>query len=559
MSDFRSLNELEQLLKEQFDPRLILHGVTFGDSRVMSKVLKEIKRDLGGSEGRPSDDVLIKAIRKFETQGDTDTFTELKYVCYGAETPVGPQKYRLIEDKETFELLLKAVEKRNSKQLRRCFQGLLSSYFRFDPKAPTNQRGSENWAQLKTFLKKKLSPIYQSSKERDVIPDWLSTLYEHKNLLEENPCKRYAESLTRGSTHELKEVCEGLGIESSSWVWNEAFLAYVQTVCAMRDEPFVTHLNGVLELVNGKGQIHLPEAMAIEATAHCVIRYSKSANTIEHPYLRDTCVKRIGNPMLEQTKWDAFVDHEPARQMVTSWLKQQLIKDFFELLAQDGAADIRRLNYWLKWEKHITEMWFYLGEMAFRDQRTAFKDVRERMGGSIRQLEEPSRPENNAFVMRIGEYLVIEFSTKNNAMFIYQADQASPDMKYTYRTTPRLKNLKGSLGKHSHMGSWESSFDHVLRRRLSQSIPAATSQPPIYRSTSSQPAPPPSPASGVLPLNMNELRTVVDVSKARIEDYRAKQGNLWVTLTDRSQDPGLAAYLERRGFKYVAGRGYWIK
>ena len=449
MSDFRSLNELEQLLKEQFDPRLILHGVTFGDSRVMSKVLKEIKRDLGGSEGRPSDDVLIKAIRKFETQGDTDTFTELKYVCYGAETPVGPQKYRLIEDKETFALLLKAVEKRNSKQLRRCFQGLLSSYFRFDPKAQTNQRGSENWAQLKTFLKKKLSPIYQSSKERDVIPDWLSTLYEHKNLLEENPCKRYAESLTRGSTHELKEVCEGLGIESSSWVWNEAFLAYVQTVCAMRDEPFVTHLNGVLELVNGKGQIHLPEAMAIEATAHCVIRYSKSANTIEHPYLRDTCVKRIGNPMLEQTKWDAYVDHEPARQMVTSWLKQRLIKDFFELLAQDGAADIRRLNYWLKWEKHISEMWFFLGEMAFKDQRTAFKDVRERMGGSIRQLEETSRPENNAFVMRIGEYLVIEFSTKNNAMFIYQADQASPDMKYTYRSTPRLKNLKGSLGKHS--------------------------------------------------------------------------------------------------------------
>ena len=263
--------------------------------------------------------------------------------------------------------------------------------------------------------------------------------------------------------------------------------------------------------------------------------------------------------MLEQTKWDAFVDHEPARQMVTSWLKQQLIKDFFELLAQDGAADIRRLNYWLKWEKHITEMWFYLGEMAFRDQRTAFKDVRERMGGSIRQLEEPSRPENNAFVMRIGEYLVIEFSTKNNAMFIYQADQASPDMKYTYRTTPRLKNLKGSLGKHSHMGSWESSFDHVLRRRLSQSVPAATSQPPIYRSTSSQPTPHPTSASGVLPLNMSELRTVVDVSKARIEDYRAKQGNLWVTLTDKSQDPGLATYLERRGFKYVAGRGYWIK
>lgn len=559
MSDFRSLNELEQLLKEQFDPRLIFHGVTLGDPKVMSKILKEIKRDLGGSEGRPSEDLLIKAIRKFETKGDTDTFNELKYVCYGAETPIGPKKYRLIEDKETFELLLKAVEKRNSKQLRRCFQGLLSTYFRFDPKEPTNQRGADNWARLKGFLKKQLSPIYQSSRARGVIPDWLSTLYEHKNLLDENPCKRYADSLTKGTTQELKEVCEGLGVESSSWVWNEAFLAYVQTVCAMRDGPFVGHLNGVLELVNGKGQIHLPEAMAIEATAHCVIRYSKSSNAIEHPYLRDTCVKRIGNPMLEQTKWDAFVDYEPARQMVTSWLKQQLIKDFFELLAQDGAADIRRLNYWLKWEKHITEMWFFLGEMAFKDQRTAFKDVRERMGGSIRQLVESSRPENNAFVMRIGEYLVIEFSTKNNAMFIYQADEASPDMKYTHRTTQRLKNLKGSLGRHSHMSSWEGTFDRVLRRRLSQTIPVAAIQAPISRTSNTQAPTSPSSMSRVLPLNMSELRSVVDVSNARIEDYRAKEGNLWVTLTDRLQDPGLATYLERRGFKYVSGRGFWIK
>jgi len=559
MSNFRSLNELEQLLNEQFNPRLILHGVTFGDSRAMSKVLKEIKRDLGESEGRPSEDLLFKAIKKFETNGGTDTFTELKHVCYGAETPVGPHKYRIIEDKKTFELLLKAVDKRSSKQLRRCFQGLLSSYFRFNPKELTNHRGSENWAQLKGFLKKKLAPIYQSSRERGVIPDWLATLYEHKNLLDENPCKRYADSLTSGSTQELKEVCAGLGIESTSWVWNEAFLAYVQTVCAMPEGLFVGHLNRVLDLLNGKGQIHLPESMAIEAAAHCVIRYSKSASAPEHPYLRDTCVRRIGNPMLEQTKWDAFVDHEPARQMVASWLKQQLIKDFFELLAQDGAADIRRLNYWLKWEKHISDMWFFLGEMAFKDQRAAFGDVRERMGGSIRQLVEPSRPENNAFVMRIGDYLVIEFSTKNNAMFIYQTIDALPDMKFPHRTTHKLKNLKGSLGRHSHMSAWEGTFDGVLRSRLGQSVPTTIAQSQVSRPGSHETTASPSTKSGTRPLNMNELRSIVYVSEARIEDYRSKQGNLWVTLADRSKDPSLATYLERRGFKYVPGRGFWIR
>ena len=217
MSDYRSLNELEKLLNEQFDPRLILHGVTFGDGRVMSKVLKEIKRDLGGFEGRPSEDLLSKAIQKFTSKGDTDTFAELKYVCYGAETPIGPKKYRIIEDKDNFQLLLKAVEKRDSKQLRRCFQGLLSSYFRFDPTQQSNQNGSENWKQLKEFLNRQLPRILRYSKDRGSIPDWLSTLNDHKNLLEKSPCKRYADSLAKGNTHELQEVCDGLGIESFKW------------------------------------------------------------------------------------------------------------------------------------------------------------------------------------------------------------------------------------------------------------------------------------------------------------------------------------------------------
>jgi hypothetical protein len=72
--------------------------------------------------------------------------------------------------------------------------------------------------------------------------------------------------------------------------------------------------------------------------------------------------------------------------------------------------------------------------------------------------------------LNIGEFLVIEFSTKNNAMFIYQADQALLDMKYKSRRTTRLKGLSGSLGKHTHAGSWENTFDYELRRKLSQSV-----------------------------------------------------------------------------------------
>ena len=70
--------------------------------------------------------------------------------------------------------------------------------------------------------------------------------------------------------------------------------------------------------------------------------------------------------------------------MVEGWLKRRLIKDFFELLARDGAADLRRLNYWLKWEPEISDMWFLLGEDARRNKTEAFLSVRKRMAGRDR-------------------------------------------------------------------------------------------------------------------------------------------------------------------------------
>lgn len=563
MSNSRSLlDELKQRLSAEFDPYKIFHGVTFGDPRAMSNLLREIKRDMGGSEGRPSEDLMINAIKKFDLQGDTDTFTELKYVCYGIETSVGQQKFRIIEDEETLQQLLTVVSKRNNKQLRRCFQGLLSSYFRFDPKSDVNKMGAKNWSSLKHYLKGKLKPLYESSSGRGVVPEWLSTLYEHKNLLEDNPCKRYADSLAKGNTQELQDVCTGLGIESSSWVWDEAFMAYVQSVCDMNDQDFKSYLNGVLDLINGNGdgQIHIPDPVALEAVSRCVIRYSKCPIKPEHIILRDTCVRRIGNPMLDQ-KWISFVNYEPARLMLTSWLKQQLIKDFFELLAQDGAADIRRLNYWLKWEQHISEMWFFLGDMAYKDPRTAFVGVRERMGGAIRRLDEPNRPENNAFVMRIGEYLVIEFSTKNNAMFIYKAVEAHADMKYQRRTTDRLKKLNGRLDKsrYSHMGNWESTFDQVLRGRLKQPLPSSTYVVPTLSTKTKNEKPTPAAGEQFAPLVMYQLLAHASRAGVEVQDNRSIGGNLWVTHIERDNDLELSRYLESRGFKFKPGAGYWRK
>ena len=57
---------------------------------------------------------------------------------------------------------------------------------------------------------------------------------------------------------------------------------------------------------------------------------------------------------------------DEAREMILGWLRRRLIKDFFELLSEDRAAEPRRLNYWLRFEPAIEDMWFVLGSQARR-------------------------------------------------------------------------------------------------------------------------------------------------------------------------------------------------
>lgn len=178
----------------------------------------------------------------------------------------------------------------------------------------------------------------------------------------------------------------------------------------------------------------------------------------------------IGNPWLKRTAWDAAVNHEPARLMVNSWLKQRLIKDFFGLLAADGAADLRRLEYWLKWEPQISDMWFVLGSDAQVNRTPEFLDLRKRMSGRDRKLVDTNHL-NNAFVMRIGQLLVIEFGVTGNACYVFAASDFRTSLNKNDLLLYELKQ-KANAKRLSHMAHWESKFDYELKKLL-QSVPTS--------------------------------------------------------------------------------------
>jgi len=493
--------------------------------------------------------------------------------------------------------LLHLVSQREAqpKQFRRCYQGLLAGYFGFDWYAETGEVAIGNWTDIREFLRERLKTTLKASASRSGVPDWLQTLNSHHNLLTEDPCSSYARGLVRGDSTKLKEVCDGLGIASSSWVWSDALMAYVRLVCEQEDRGFKKGLDGVLDLLNGRGDIKLPPVLAMNASALSVVRYASCAEKTEHPALRDTCVQWIGNPWLKRTAWDAHVKNEPARQMVDGWLKRQLIKDFFELLAQDGSAELGRLRYWLKWEPHIADMWFVLGSDARRNRTPEFAELRKRMAGRDRSLLD-STDQNNAFVMRIGSLLVIEFGVTNNACFVFAASDFSQSLDQASFSVHVLKQ-KLHATKLSHTPGWPYRFDQALKMKL-ESVPASkgTLKPSVVRPirpvqdessewesyrnrhlserasvprTAKAPTiqalvPSPGVSTNTSTKRMsqsdfNMIKTMCVQHGIEWEDHRSKNGALWIVITDPRKRLGFATLLGRFGFKYADGKGYWLK
>lgn len=584
---------LRDRLRAAMAPRRIFQAPVWGNPRSMTDVLKDVRRSMG-EMGDPLDQMAVKvALKGFANSGKVTSFVELKHVCYGVTVPVEERGWRLIDDRALLDKLLAIVQRHVPvpKQHRRCYQGLLSGYFGFDRSDTVASSATGNWEHLRDFLDRQLAPVSRDCLSRgSAMPEWLKSLLGHRNLLSDDPCRRYADDLRSGNVAALRDVCRSIGISSTSWFWDQALLAYVRAVCDEKDQNFRAELPAVLSIINGEGDLRLADVMAVPAAAMAVRRYVRCQDRAEHPALRDTCIAKFGSPWVHRTAWDAHVGDESARRMVEGWLKQRLIRDFFELLAHDGAADLRRLNYWLKWEPQISDMWFILGPDAQANSSRGFQDVKKRMAGRRRKLV-ASQADNNAFVMRIGPLLVIEFGVTGNACYIFTAGDFKGDLESASVSLYELKQKSGAT-RLSHNHNWESRFDLEIanllrvvpdrkvgvsrdgtqpavaaRRILDSSGPEKT----IRRlSTAAPPAPTPiaprssqaaqAPASGPLsPEHLNLLITYCRNRGVKLEDNRAKGGALWVLLPNSESFPDMAALMLRWGFRHIEGKGYWLK
>jgi len=425
---------------------------------------------------------------------------------------------------------------------RRLYRGLLSSYFSYDPEAPyAKDAGPDHWQHLRCYLDDHINGLQTEG----INPDWIAALHEHRNLLTDDPCSRYAEALLDGASDMFEEAGRQLGFSGASWVTRAVVAARIEAAIRRPDPVFKAHLSALLKLLGDRRHATLLNV----GLAQLLERYAKTQPLMIHPELRDFAVEHWKNPWLPINKNRWALVSESTRKIIGNWLNRDLIKNFFELLSVDGSNDTRRLDFWIGYFDQIS-IYFALGRYAMQNQDASFVAIRKKMAGRLRKLSGTGR-ENNAFIMTIGNIVFVEFGMQGNAAYIYPLHElpfALDDVDDI-----NLKALKDTVAgdrlyhKDNVHGysRWERRFNAHLYQNFGIKVSNEKELPEPWAS-----------GSYYTTCSTSTIKTFCQAFKLVTDDAVHSGGYFWILADDQTSI--INQQLQTWGFAYRAGRGWFL-
>ena len=542
--DMNNLDRLRQQLVSI--NQQAFQGLQF-DLRPIQQEGKKLRDWLSSShELQPAIDHIVEAILRFIRDGRFSNLRDARLVCRGAALLIdGQSKFRLIEDKDRFPRLLVCTDgfRGEPRKFRRCYHGLLSSYFGYDRESnDAKPEGRDNWERLRGYLNVRISDIDAEG----VTPDWVTALYEHRNLLSEDRCGRYGRAFLEGQSEEFAEAEQRLAFSGASWIAREVVQAQIKAVISLGDNDFKQYIPALLKLVGEERHASLLD----RGLALLLERYSTTNPLVVHAGLCNFAVAHWKNPWLDVNRSRWRLVSESARKMVADWLKLDFIKQFFELLSADGSNDTRRLDFWGRYHRRIDDMYFALGPYAANNRSPAFEDLRRKMTGRWLRLHGGGARENNAFIMTIGDYAFVEFGSAGNAAYVYRVSQGLPFV-LTLNRNLSLAELKHrtNVGRWLHRDNthgydkWERRFDATLF--LSFNIRASDEQlPESWRS-----------GNWLSTRNVSNINAFCRAFHLRTDDQSSAGGYFWI-LTD-TRNPTVNSQLTAWGFVFRPSKGLY--
>ncbi len=557
---FELIKALEQKLskatQECFGPETIL-----GNPGAMAKQLQRVKATFERqTSAHPPDDRILNAITAYIQLNSYRDEYHARLIAWGVALSRGQSK-PLIESELLFARFLASLrEQLNRSSLSpRIWRGLLSSYLSYKGPYSEDAQGQQNWIALRSFLKESFQTIYANKPLR---PAWMVALSENQNLLDRNPCARYAKEALEGDYETLRRLKEQILIPEASWFTADMVRAQVEHACSKDDASFKDYIPKLSMLLRDNSLYSDKGLIAILG------RYYASSDTSENIELGRLAVDLWGNPKLPLSfKWNQIPSE--VKGMVLKWFISKDLRIFFDLFSKDHDADQdkRRLKFWMRYIDHIGDAYFILGNQAATSMEDDYVEMRKRNKGRIARLEQGGSPKNNAFIMLIDRFAIVEFGKAGNACFCFDIDNLPfrLDSPWLRGDSSQLKNEKhsGCRFRLIHVDrsrtNWEDIFESELEdlgitptafktrdaRRIHR--PAALRKQGEASSTSS--------TDKSRGLNMEELSNFTARWGLSIVDLRSRGGNLWVkpdkhfTLVN--------SQLKAWGFRWKEGKGWW--
>ncbi len=399
-----------------------LHTGEFGKPELVAKSAREAERIFQGyAKAKPSREDAYSAARSLLRGQELDAW-QRDLVASAVAEPISEEAGAMALGARSFSKLLSLyeAEAKQGDLWRLTWHGLLYSYFNYDPSTASDERARLGWEALRTFLERTW-PLIDRQAGKALVPDWVNILRKESDVLTAKPVENYSSAYLRGETEPTDRLGADLGIPPSSWFWHALVVGAVKRAAAVSDEEFRRLIPQLLKLIQGK------PGFRDEALEAILIRYHACKGAPQDERLRDyVCQSTVWkNPKLKfagiATAWNRVP--EPVWRMVLSWVNEGNLKAFFDILAARNNSDEGRLAFWSKYLKQIswTRLVFGSDTMSLKRTNSEIRELIAREEGAYAQLS--SKPEVDAFMMQIGSYLIIEFSKKPNACYVYQADQ----------------------------------------------------------------------------------------------------------------------------------------
>lgn len=463
MDYFNPLSLLSRLLGEASQSA----PLTLRESSDIDKVLADQRASAksGGRNFEPKD-LQIEAVQRFWDSGHLESLRDARLVSFGLTVCPWGDSRCVMEDRQLFGAALEGVStwRDSPRQFRKCYQGLARSYFDYDiARGKVPSTGKENWGTLRDYLRQNVTYI----KDQSINPDWVESALENQGLFTTSPCEAYGKDVFEGDTARVDRVRGNLGISDGSWFTRELIMAQLVQAARRDDHTFPHLVSRLLGLIANNDVLRDPGIKLI------LDRYASIPQAPQHVGLKEQAVEWWGNPWLpsNQDRWGGV--SQAARDMVSNWLKGEFIELFFTKLAQDGLSDTRRVRFWEKYIPSIDTIQFALGNHAVYSREKDFVELRAKLKGLLVGLDDVNA-NNNAFIMRIGDLLAVEFSGASNAFYGYSVKRTLPfDLSKPVKSAPvngrnSLKNsarvlyLRHQDGVHGY-SHWEDRFKDELQ------------------------------------------------------------------------------------------------